>query len=189
MSAIADDLCRRHRYTVVDYDRMIDAGILTEDDRVELIEGEIIDIPPIGSAHGGAVKRIGNKLARLIADSAIIAIQDPIRVNDRSEPQPDIALLKPRDDFYASAHPRAQDVLLIVEVAETSLRYDRDVKLPLYAQAGIPEAWLVDIANRTLWVCRSPGAKGYTEVAAATDLSALRPLLMPRCLLDLSGLF
>lgn len=188
MSATADDLYRRHRYTVEDYERMGRAGILGEDDRVELIEGEIIDMPPIGSPHGGAVNRIAQRLTLVVGDRAVVATQNPLRLDDFSAPQPDIALLKPRDDYYAAAHPRPGDVLLLVEVAETSVRYDRDKKLPLYARAGIPEAWLVDIHGKALYVYRSPGPDGFAAVEKVTNLSALSPALMPDCVVDLRGL-
>ncbi len=188
MSATADDLYRRHRYTVDDYERMGAAGILGEDDRVELVEGEIIDMPPIGSPHGGSVNRIAQKLTLAVGDGAVVAVQNPVRLDDFSEPQPDIALLKPREDFYAGRHPGPEDVLMLLEVAETSVRYDRDKKLPLYARAGIPEVWLVDLPGKALYICRSPGREGFAEIAKASDLSALSPLLMPDCLLDLRGL-
>jgi len=188
MSATADDLYRRHRYSVEDYERMGQAGILGEDDRVELIEGEIIDMPPIGSPHGGSVNRIAQKLTLAVGDRALVATQNPLRLDDFSEPQPDIALLKPREDFYAARHPGPEDVLMVIEVAETSVRYDRDKKLPLYARAGIPEVWLVDLPGRALYICRSPGRGGFAEIAKAGDLSALSPALMPDCVLDLRGL-
>ena len=191
MSATADHLYQHHRLSVDDYERMGQANILGEDDRVELIDGEIIDMPPIGSPHGGAVKRIANRLARAFGETeAILAVQAPLRLSDFSEPQPDIALLRPRDDFYAKSHPRPEDVLLIIEVAETSLRYDRDKKLPLYARADIPECWLVDLAGQALWIYRNPGPQGYAVVSQAMDFAQLQP----RCLaesgqVDLRGLF
>lgn len=190
MPATADPLYQRHRLSADDYERMGQAGILGEDDRVELIEGEIIDMPPIGSPHGGAVNRIANRLVRAVTENdAILSTQNPVRLSDFSEPEPDIALLRPRDDFYAKRHPGPEDVLLLIEVAETSLRYDRDKKLPLYARAGIPESWLVDLSGKVLWLYRDPGPEGYARISQARDLSALRPLCLPDALLDLSGLF
>ncbi len=189
MPTAANDLYQRHWLSVADYERMAAAGILSEDVRVELIEGEIIDMPPIGSPHGGAVKRIANRFMAVIGQAAIIAVQDPIRLSDFSEPQPDIALLEPREDFYASSHPRAGDVLLVIEVAESSLRYDRDIKLPLYARAGIPECWLVDLAGSVLSLYRQPAGDGYSSVEQAGDLTQLRPLYLPERSVDLTGLF
>ncbi|MEA3642615.1 MAG: Uma2 family endonuclease [Lamprobacter sp.] len=190
MSATAEALYHRHRLSADDYEHMGQANILGEDDRVELIDGEIIDIPPIGSPHGGAVNRIANRIIRAFSETdAILATQNPLRLSDFSEPEPDIALLRPRADFYAKRHPRPEDVLLLIEVAETSLRYDRDKKLPLYACAGIPESWLVDLSGTALWIYRDPGPKGYASVSQARDLSALLPLCLPEAALDLSGLF
>jgi Uma2 family endonuclease len=189
MSAIADTLYQRHRLSVDDYLRMGAAGILGEDDRVELIDGEIIDMSPIGTAHSSAVKRIAKRVILAVGDRATVGVQDPVKLGDFSAPQPDIALLRPRDDYYATAHPGPEDCLLLIEVAETSLEYDRDKKLPLYARAGIPECWLVDIPGRTLWVCRQPGPAGYAEARVAADRSALAPQALPDCVIDLTGLF
>src|SRR5262249_28853316 len=125
-----------------EYHQMSAAGILSEDDRVELIEGEIVKASPIGKHHAACVKRLNAILNRRLGESAIVSIQDPVRLDDYSEPQPDITLLKPRDDFYHHAAPTADDVLLVIEISETSRDYDRDVKVPLYARAGIPEVWL-----------------------------------------------
>jgi Uma2 family endonuclease len=144
---------------------------------------------PIGAPHGGAVNRIANLLTVQARGRAIVATQNPVRLSTVSEPEPDIALLKLRDDFYAAQHPGPEDVLLLIEVAETSLRYDRDRKLPLYALAGIPEVWLVDLAGRTLWCCRDPAPAGYGTVERAGSLATLRPRLLPDCSVDLRGLF
>lgn len=190
MSATVEPLYQRHPLTADDYDRMGQAGILGEDDRVELLEGEIIDMPPIGSPHGGAVKRIANRLVHVVPEGeAIVAVQDPLRLSGFSEPEPDIALLKPRDDFYSARHPEPEDVLLLIEVAETSLRYDRDKKLPLYAHAGIPECWLVDLPGKTLWIYRDPDPEGYRTARPAEDLSALSIPRTQQATIDLSDLF
>jgi Uma2 family endonuclease len=128
-------------FTTDEYHRMVKAGILSEDDLVELIEGEIVKMSPIGSRHAACVKHLNSILSKRL-DHVIISIQDPIVLNDYSEPQPDVALLRPRDDYYAGSLPTADDVLLIIEVADTSVEYDRNVKLPLYALSRIPEVWL-----------------------------------------------
>lgn len=154
----------RHRFTVQEYHRLAEAGLFTEDDRVELIEGDILDMSPIGSRHAACVKRLIRLLDRRIGERAIVAAQDPIQLDDRSEPQPDVALLKPRSDFYAAHHPRAAEVFLIIEVAETSVDYDRAVKVPLYARFGIPEVWLVNVAEDVVEVYRTPSAEGYREM-------------------------
>jgi len=153
---------QRRLFTVEEYHRMAEAGILSEDDRVELIEGELVAMSPIGSRHAAAVARLTVLFSR-IGDRGTVWVQNPIRLGRHSEPQPDVALLRYRPDFYASAHPGPEDVLLIVEVAEISADYDRTVKIPLYARHGIPEAWLVDLAKEHIEVYRQPGPEGYWE--------------------------
>jgi Uma2 family endonuclease len=127
----------RRVFSVDDYYRMVEVGLLKEDERVELIEGEVIRMSPIGSRHAACVARLTKLFSRLAGDGAIVWVQNPVRLNDFSEPQPDVALLKPRADFYAGAHPAAADVLLIVEVSDTTIGYDRQVKVPLYARGGM----------------------------------------------------
>ncbi len=179
----------RYRLTADDYHRMGEAGIFAEEDRVELIEGEIIEMAPIGSQHAAYVARLQKLLERSAGDQAIIWVQNPVVLNDRSEPEPDICLLRPRKDFYASAHPHPADVLLIIEVADTSLTYDRDLKLPLYARHGIPEVWIVDLENRCLHVFTEAAETGYqqTQTLAEPGLRTLGAL--SECSVDLSGLF
>lgn len=152
-------------FTVDDYHRMAETGILNEDDRVELIEGEIVEMNPIGSRHAGCVIRLTHLLTRAVGERAIVSVQNPVQLGDRSEPQPDLLLLRPRPDFYAEAHPGPADVLLLIEVADASTANDRNVKLPLYARAGIPEVWLIDLENEVVEVYRGPAADGFTEVA------------------------
>jgi Uma2 family endonuclease len=153
-----------HHFNVDEYHRMVEVGLLSEDSRVELIEGEIVELSPIGSTHGGTVKRSSAFLNRTLSDAVIVSVQDPIRLSDYSEPQPDIALLKPRKDFYSKSHPTAEDVLVVIEVADTSLNYDRNVKLPLYARAGTPEAWLMVLAKDVIEVHSQPKNGKYQKV-------------------------
>jgi Uma2 family endonuclease len=154
---------RPHRFNVEDYYRMADAGILTEDDRVELIEGEIADMPPIGSPHAGTVDRIVRLFFKNLMDRVIVRSQNPVRLGQDSEPQPDIALLKPREDFYTKAHPGPSDVLLVVEVADTTVQYDRETKLPLYACSGISEAWIVNLVSLRIEAYWEPFPEGYRQ--------------------------
>jgi Uma2 family endonuclease len=189
MSATAEDLYQRYRFSVDEYLRMGEAGILTEDDRVELIDGEIIDTPPIGIAHTSSVNRIGNKLKEQAGKQVILSMHNPLRIGDFSLPQPDITLLRPREDFYVSAYPVPEDVILLVEVAESSVRYDREKKLPLYAAAGVRESWLVNIPARTLTIHREPSPDGYRSVTMADDLNRVAPAALPDCCIDLAGLF
>lgn len=142
---------------------MIDAGILSEDDSVELIEGEVIKMSPIGKFHAACVKRLNELLVFLVGRTAIVSVQDPIRLSDFSEPQPDLALLKRRDDFYSSGHPTPEDVLMVVEVADSSVQYDRTIKMPLYARSGIPEVWLVDVAGDLVEVYARPVNGRYQD--------------------------
>jgi len=154
---------RPHRFTTADYHRMAEAGILDEDSRVELIRGQIVDMAPIGAPHLGMVNRLTRLLPALLAGRGLVSVQNPVRLDDGSEPEPDVAVLKPRADDYESATPRPEDVLLLVEVADSTLRDDRDVKIPLYAESGIPECWLVDIIGRAVEVYRQPMGGRYAE--------------------------
>ncbi len=151
---------QRVQFTTLDYHRMVDAGILAEDDHVELIEGEILRMTPVGSRHAGHVKRLNRLLTLSLGDRAIVAVQDPIHVNDFSEPEPDLAILRPRDDFYEQAHPGPADVFWLVEVSDSSLQFDREVKLPLYARHGVPEVWVVNVQNAVVEVHRAPDGGG-----------------------------
>jgi Uma2 family endonuclease len=169
----------RRRFTIEEYYLMAKAGILGEDDRVELIDGEIVEMAPIGSYHASRVKRLIQLLSQQVGSRAIVSAQDPVRLAEHSEPQPDIALLRPRDDFYASAHPGPADVLLIIEVADTSADYVRQVKAPLYARAGIPEYWLVDLAGQRIEVYRDPSAGEYRQVRLVRRGERLSPEALP----------
>jgi len=151
----------RWQFTVADFARMAAAGIFAEDDRVELIDGEVRVMSPIGPRHAAIVKRLNALLSRQVATTAIISVQDPIQLTDYTEPQPDIAVIRVREDFYAHAHPLSADVLLVVEVAETSLEYDREEKVPRYAQARIPEVWLIDVERETVTQYTQPDGTRY----------------------------
>ena len=155
---------QRYYFNVDDYYRMADAGVFPIDARVELIEGEVVEMCPIGNRHAGCVNRLGTFLSRGVGGIAIVAVQNPVRLNDFSEPQPDIALLKPRADFYSNSHPTPADVLLIIEVADTSVDFDRRIKLPLYARAGIPETWLMLLPKDLIEVHSQPVNGKYQKV-------------------------
>lgn len=167
------------RFTVDEYHRMADAGVLREDDRVELLDGQIVVMSPIGSRHAGTVGRLNHLFSQRVAGRAIVRVQNPIVVGQYWEPHPDVCLLRLRDDFYAGAHPRGDDVLLVVEVADTSAEDDRERKLPGYARAAIAEAWLVDLAHDAIEVHREPGAEGYREVQVLKRGETLVPLAFP----------
>ncbi|HME22085.1 MAG TPA: Uma2 family endonuclease [Acetobacteraceae bacterium] len=178
----------RRALSVAEYHRMAEAGILTERDRVELIEGELIAMSPIGSEHSGTVNALNRTLVRAVGDRAVVAVQNPVQLDDLSEPEPDFALLKPRDDDYRRSTPRPHEVLLIIEVADTSLAYDRAVKRSLYARHGIPEFWIVNLAAKQVEVCRSPAGEQYSSVSQVGREAVLEPQLLPGATIPVSAL-
>jgi Uma2 family endonuclease len=163
---------------------MAETGILSEDDRVELIEGEIIKMSPIGSYHAGCVNRLNALLTRRVGPAAIVSVHNPVRLDDYSELEPDIALLKRHADFYARSLLTADDVLLIIEVADTSVDYDRDVKLPLYARAGIPEVWLANLPDDRVEAYSQPVNGVYQAVRHARRGESLSPERLPNLVLS-----
>ena len=169
----------RRRFTVREYHRMGETGILGEDDRLELLEGEIVEMAPIGSRHQATVDRLNELFSSQIAELATIRVQGPVRLGEDSEPQPDVSLLKRRVDFYASEHPGPGDVLLLVEVSDTSTEYDREVKLPHYARHGIAEVWLVSLETQIIEVYSVPTAIGYEKVSQAVRGQRLSPEFFP----------
>ena len=179
MIAEAEDKITRRLFTVEEYHQMAEAGILHEDDRTELIHGEIIYMSPIGNYHVAIVRRINKLLNDSLTSQVIVDVQSPVRIEDHSEPEPAIMILPFRDDYYAEAGVTPQDVLLLIEVSDSTLRYDRNTKLPLYAQAGIPEVWIVDVNKQQLEVYRQPNEDRYQsmetltreDTVAATQLS------------------
>lgn len=170
---------RKRRFTVDEYHRMGEVGILSDDDRVELVEGEIVEMTPIGSRHAAQVDRLASLLWARLGSRAIVRIQGPVQLSTDSQVQPDVALLRPRDDFYAKSHPGPNDVLLIIEVADTSLDTDRRVKVPLYAKSGIPEAWVLDLTANQVIVYRQPAARGYEDERGLDPGQALAPQAFP----------
>lgn len=178
-----------HKITVAEYFRMGEIGVLEPEAKVELVEGEIIDMAPIGSPHASRVKRLLHLFASAIGDRAILSAQDPVILGDLSAPEPDLALLRPRLDFYAQQHPSSEDVLLVIEVADSSLRYDRERKIPLYARFAVPEVWLVDVNGRHLDVYRQPDEGLYTQQSRVDDLSKVGVSRLPGLELDLRRLF
>jgi Uma2 family endonuclease len=153
----------RHLITVDEYYRMAEAGILSEDDRVELIDGEIIDMAAIGIKHALCVDRLSKLLNRLLPEEILVRVQNPIYLNQRSEPQPDLALLKPQDYSRRKHHPGPDDVLLVIEVSDTTLTFDRKVKVPLYARGSIPEVWIVNLQDDSTEVYSQPEGGAYQE--------------------------
>lgn len=156
----------RRRFTVDEYYRMAEAGILSRDDRVELIDGEVVRMTPIGPRHASCVMRLTTLLPQLAADYAIISVQNPVRLGTYDEPQPDVVVLAKRQDFYRHAHPGPSDTLLVIEVADTSIEYDRTRKLERYALSGVPEVWIVNLGENLVEVYRRLAENEYRERVA-----------------------
>lgn len=178
----------RRLLTVAEYHRMGEVGILTEGDRVELIEGELVAMLPIGSDHSGMVNALNRMLVMAVGERGVVAVQNPVILDDHSEPQPDFAVLRFRDDHYRRATPRPEDVLLIVEIANSSLNYDRAVKRPLYARRGIPELWIVNVAGQEVEVCRNPVGDRYETVSRAGRGDVLELSLLPGVTISVDAL-
>ncbi len=169
----------KRRFTISEYHQMAEVGILTPSDRVELINGEIIEMSPIGKRHAACVDRIARLCFERFGESVIVRVQNPILLNNLSEPQPDIALLQPRSDFYASGHPQPSDIFLIVEVADSSINYDQEVKIPLYSSSGITEVWLIDLNQNLVQVYQQPTPNNYQIIQQFQPKNTLSPLAFP----------
>jgi len=170
---------QRWRFTVEEYERMGQVGIFDEDDRVELLDGEIVAMAPIGPKHASIVNRANQLLVQNLTGLATVIVQNPLRLLPRSEPEPDFIVARARRDFYAAAHPTAEDVFLVIEVADSTLRKDRTVKLPIYARQGVVEVWLVDVAARTVSVYTDPVDGAYSNVRTARADEPITPQSLP----------
>lgn len=156
-------MAERYRFTVDQYHQMAEAGILSPECRVELVDGEIFEMSPIGPWHSGVVNRLNHRFVTVLGDRAVVHVQNPTQLDSRSEPQPDVMLLAPRADFYGGAHPGPEHALLLVEVADTSLAHDRGRKLSVYARTEVPEVWIVNREADAIEVFRQPARDGYGE--------------------------
>jgi Uma2 family endonuclease len=177
------------KITADEYHRMADAGILGPDERVELLDGVIIEMSPIHPPHNATVWRLTDVFVPRLRGKAIVSVQSSFRLTQFSEPEPDIAIFRYRDDFYRSALPGPADVLLVIEVSDTTLGYDRDVKLPRYAAAGLPEAWIADVQRNRLTVYRDPSPDGYRQVVTLTRRATVSPLAFPDLVLRWEDIF
>lgn len=155
---------KKYLFTVDDYHRMGEAGIIAEDEKVELLQGEIVEMSPIKSPHAGTVKLLNRLFNNRIGENYIIAVQDPVSLDEYSEPEPDLSILKFREDMYTQSHPTATDTLLVIEVADTSLNIDREIKMPLYAAAGVSEAWIINLSEKQVEVYTQPSPSGYSQI-------------------------
>lgn len=180
---------QRHAISADEYVRMAQAGVFSTDVRLELMEGEIIEMAPIGSAHAAVVNSLAALLHRACGESVIVSVQNPIVVGERSVPQPDLALLRMRPDRYFNAHPRAADTLLVVEVADATLKFDLEQKALLYARAGIPETWVVDLEARAVHVLREPTPGGYGWKTQVGETDAITAFAAPRVSFPVGSIF
>ena len=176
----------KRRFSVKEYYLMAEAGILSPRDRVELIDGEIVQMAAIGSYHAACVDTLTRLFIETLGRRVIVRVQNPVRLSEYSEPEPDVALLRPRADFYRDAHPRAGDVMLIVEVSHSTVEYDRDVKTPLYAEAGIPELWLVNLDEDFIDGLSDPDGAGYRTTRRYARGERIAPSLLPDAALEVS---
>jgi Uma2 family endonuclease len=178
----------RKLFTVEDCYRMLGAGILREGDRLELIRGEIITMSPTGPAHSAIVDRVAAAFMRLTTETANVRVQGTVMLDELSAPQPDVVLMRPRDDFYIHQHPGAEDILLIIEVSDSSLRYDTTVKLELYATMGVHEYWVGDIGNDRVLCYSEPAVGTYRNIRDCRRGDVLTPQLLPHCQLKADDL-
>jgi Uma2 family endonuclease len=177
-----------HRFSVKEYYRMAETGVLRPDARVELLGGKIIDMSPLGPFHGGLINRLIRIFAKLSRGRWLASAQNPLRMDDHSEPEPDFLLLKPSPDDYTSRHPQPDDVFLLIEVSDTTLDYDREEKLPAYGRAGIVEVWIVNLSDPTIEVYRNPHFTGYTSKTVLHPGDQLAPQAFPDAVVEVAEL-
>ena len=189
MATAAEELPGRFKLDVHAYHRMAEAGIFDDARRVELIEGEIIEMPPIGPRHLNLVNRLNRALVSAAGERAVVSVQNPVLLPEHSQPEPDLVLFRPEVDARGEAMPVASDILLAIEVADSTSRYDLDVKVPLYAAHGVPEVWIVDVRAQRIDRFVGPGEHGYASSDAPALSSPLSLAAAPDILVALSGLF
>jgi Uma2 family endonuclease len=178
-----------HKFSVQQYGLMHEAGVFAVGDRYELINGEIREMSPIGIKHAVCVARTTRYFQIKLGDRAFVWAQNPIILNDHSQPQPDLAILKWRDDFYANALPTPDDILLIIEVADSTIAYDRDIKMPLYAANGIPEMWLFDVNQQIIEGYSHPSPSGYKRIRRYENCDTLSMNAFPEVIFNWEALF
>ena len=188
MSAILE-YPQKHPISAEEYLRMGEAGVFAPEARLELIEGEILEMAPIGAPHGGLVARLLRLFVQRAGPSAVVWAQSSVVISDHSVPQPDLALLKPRKDDYMGSLPGSSDVLLALEVSDSTLRFDLRRKAPLYARCGIAELWVVDVNERVLHVFRGPAKDGYRNTFAAKAGESVACAAVPQVAVEVDELF
>jgi Uma2 family endonuclease len=187
MSSLMHELPQRHRITVEHFYRMAEVGVFAEDERVELIDGEIIDVPPMGHPHAGVLDYLAKLLIRTVEPRAIVRQQLPLRLGEYSEPLPDIVIAKAREDLYMRGHPEGADTLLAIEISSTTLRFDRNIKVPMYARHGVPELWVLDVSGQQIHRYTLPKDGQYASTTTA-PLAARISLEALGCEIDLAPL-
>lgn len=179
----------RHRITLEEYHRMVDAGVFTEESRIELIEGELLEpVSPIGMPHSASTVRINALLVREFGERALVRCQVPITLPNDSEPQPDFSVARYRQREYLDHHPYPEDLLLVIEVADSSRDFDRRRKIPLYGRCGVPEAWVVDVVERALYIYREPCDTGYAKIRTANAGEVIAPEAFPHARLAVDAM-
>ena len=178
----------QHRFNVNEYYRMAETGVLRPDARVELLDGKIIDMSPIGPFHGGVTNYLNQIFTTASKSRWLMSVQNPVRLDDHSEPQPDIMLLKPASDFYRKRHPQPEDVFLLVEISDSTLETDQEDKLPAYGRAGVAEVWIVNLNELTVEVYREPNFTGYGSKTILQAGDQARPLAFPDVAVDVAEL-
>jgi Uma2 family endonuclease len=184
---MATDIERTRKFTADEWGRMVGLGIFREDERLELIEGEIVEMAPVGDPHGLCVSQLNKRLVIGVGDRALVWVVGPVRLGAASVPEPDLALVRPRS--YRTGAPRPEDILLIVEVADSSLRYDLTTKLRLYARAGIPEYWVVSVDGEWIEVYRAPEGDRYREHRRAASGETVAPAAFPDLVVAVADVF
>lgn len=169
------------RLTVQEYHRMAEAGIFHPTERIELLNGQIIKMAAKGTAHTAAISRTSELLRERLQNRILIRLQDPVQLDDYSEPEPDLAIVLPDPAFYEDHHPTPSEIFLIIEVADSSLRYDRELKAPTYGRSNILEYWVLDVNDRRLYVYRSPSTAGYQIEQTLSEEDTISPVAFPDC--------
>ncbi|AFZ47419.1 protein of unknown function DUF820 [Cyanobacterium stanieri PCC 7202] len=163
----------RKKFDLEEYHQIVASGVLRENYSIELINGEIFEMSPVGFRHAACVNKLNQLLNLQLGNKVIISVQNPIKLNNNSEPQPDLVLLKPRDDFYATQHPTPADIFLLIEVADSSIDYDRTFKIPIYAENKIQEVWLIDLNQNLLEVYQNPQTNYYQNITKLSSKDSL----------------
>lgn len=169
----------RKKFTVTEFQQMSETGIIKDDERVELLEGEIIEMGKIGSRHAAFLDRLNDLFREKLGKRVLVRSQNPIQVDSYSQPQPDVALVRRREDYYEKAHPSPVDVFLLVEVADTTSESDREIKIPLYGRSGILETWLVNLNETCIEVYRYPTSNGYQQIQKLVPGEIIVPVSFP----------